>query len=59
MDRVTRCLQCGKLMVPALDLKGRTELKCLFCDKLDPMETAEAKPWADSPLALPISDPVS
>jgi hypothetical protein len=58
MDRVTRCVQCGKLRVPAPSLNGRTELKCLFCDKLDPMETTEAKQWADSPLANPISEPV-
>ena len=58
MDRVTRCLQCIKLMVPTMDLDGRTELGCLFCDKLDPMETTEAKQWADSPLANPISEPV-
>ena len=56
MDRVTRCLQCGKLMDPALDLNGRTELRCVFCDKLDPMETTEAKQWADGPLANPISE---
>jgi hypothetical protein len=32
---------------------GRTESKCVFCDKLDPMEMAEPKKWADSPLAAP------
>lgn len=49
MDRVTRCLHCGKRMVPIPSDTGRTELKCLFCDRLDPMETT-AKQWADSPL---------
>ena len=56
MDRVTRCLQCGKRMVPAPSYAGRTELKCVFCDKLDPMEMAEPNKWADSPLATPVSE---
>ena len=56
MDRVTRCLHCGKRMVPVSSLDGRTELKCVFCDKLDPMEMEAANKWADSPLATPISD---
>ena len=38
MDRVTRSLQCGKRMVPVPSYVGRTELKCVFCDRLDPME---------------------
>ncbi len=38
-------------MVPAPSDSGRTELKCIFCDELDPMEMAEANKWADSPLA--------
>jgi hypothetical protein len=60
MDRVTRCLQCGKRMVPAPSYTGRTELKCVFCDKLDPnpMEMAEPNKWADSPLATPVSETV-
>ena len=43
-------------MVPAPSYSGRTELKCVFCDKLDPMETPALKEWADSPLAKPISE---
>src|SRR5467141_3856593 len=31
---------------------GRTELKCLKCDEVDPMKTDAAK-WADSALAPP------
>jgi hypothetical protein len=53
MDRVTRCLHCGKRMVPMPHLSGRTELKCLFCDKLDPLEVTTANKWAESPLAVP------
>jgi hypothetical protein len=49
MDRVTRCLRCGKRMVFAPSCSGRTELKCVFCDKLDPME-------APAPLAQRISE---
>ena len=57
MDRVTRCLQCGKRMVPAPSYTGRTELKCVFCDRLDPMELAELNKWAaDSPLATRVSE---
>jgi phage FluMu protein Com len=55
MDPVTRCLQCGKRLVPAPSYSGRTELKCVFCDKLNPMETPALKEWADSSLAQPIS----
>lgn len=58
MDPVTRCLHCGKRMVPAPSYSGRTELKCVFCDKLDPMEAPAVKEWADGPLAQPISEPV-
>ena len=58
MDRVTRCLRCGKRMVPAPSYTGRTELKCVFCDRLDPMEMVEPNQWADGPLATPISETV-
>jgi phage FluMu protein Com len=51
MDRVSRCPHCGKRLVPEPSGSGRTELKCLFCDQLDPLEVLEAKKWADSPLA--------
>jgi phage FluMu protein Com len=53
MDRVTRCLHCGKRMVPAPSFSGRTELQCVFCDNLDPLKIEAAK-WADSPLAAPL-----
>ena len=56
MDRVTRCLQCGKRMVPAPGLTGRTELMCVYCDKLDPLEMEQAKKRTESPLAQPISE---
>jgi hypothetical protein len=39
-------------------LSGRTELRCSFCVKLDPMEVTAANRWADSPLATPISETV-
>jgi hypothetical protein len=58
MDRVTRCLQCGKRMAPARSLTGRTEVVCMYCDKLDPPEMEEAKKWAESPFAQPISETV-
>jgi len=56
MDRVTRCLQCGKRMVPTPSYTGRTELKCVFCDRLGPMEMAEPNKLAESALATPVSE---
>jgi hypothetical protein len=50
----TRWLHCGKRLVPVPSANGRTELKCVWCDEVDPMETETAK-WADSPLAEPIT----
>ncbi len=38
MDRVTRCLHCGKRMVPAPGLSGRTELICVYCNKADSLD---------------------
>lgn len=58
MDRVTRCLHCGKRMMPAPSPAGRTELVCVYCDKLDPMELEKAEKWAESPLAQPIFERV-
>lgn len=55
MDRVSRCVRCGKRLVPLPSYSGRTELKCVFCDKLDPLEMPAARGWADSPLAQPIA----
>jgi hypothetical protein len=49
-------LHFGKRMIPAPSYSGRTELKWVFCDKLDPMETPASKEWAESPLAQPISE---
>ena len=59
MDRVTRCLHCGKRMVPAPSLSGRTELKCVFCDKLDPMEMEATNKWAEGPLCHSFDGDVS
>jgi hypothetical protein len=56
MDRVSRCPNCGKHLVPTLSEGGRTELKCVFCDHLDPLEIPTARQWAASPLAQPTSE---
>ena len=58
MDRVTRCSQCGKKIVPARSPTGRTELICIKCDKLDPQEMEEVKKWAESLWAKPIYEKV-
>jgi hypothetical protein len=42
----------GARPVPARRGEGRTELRCLTCDDVDPLETVAAK-WADSSLAAP------
>jgi hypothetical protein len=44
-------------MVPAPSLTGRTELVCVFCDKIDLIKVTET--WAESPLAHPASETVS
>ena len=44
----TRCLKCGKRLVPFHALSGRTEFQCIWCT--DPIKGVGAK-WADSPLA--------
>jgi len=57
MDRVSRCVHCGKRLVPVPSFTNRTELKCVFCDELDPMKMEAAIKWASSPLAIPPLDP--
>jgi hypothetical protein len=49
MDRVTPCLHCWKRIVPAPSSTRRTELLCVVCDKLDPIEIVEVKKWAGGP----------
>jgi phage FluMu protein Com len=51
MDQ-TRCPKCHKRLMAMTDRTGRTELRCLKCDKVDPMKTDAVK-WAGSPLATP------
>jgi tRNA(Ile2) C34 agmatinyltransferase TiaS len=48
----TRCPICSRRLMPVTDAKGRTELRCLECDELDPLQTDAAK-WAQCPLAPP------
>src|SRR6476660_5828865 len=48
MDPVTRCLHCGKRMVPIPSSSGPNELKCVFCDKLDPQSTRTSKAIAQA-----------
>jgi phage FluMu protein Com len=44
-----RCANCNKLLMAMTDRTGHTELRCLKCDKVDPMKTDAVK-WADSPI---------
>ena len=48
MERITRCVKCGKLLEPVVAISGRTELQCISCD--DP-----ALKLTESPLAIPES----
>lgn len=45
-----RCPQCNKRMKAVLGETGRTEFKCLECDRVDPLQTDAVK-WAESPLS--------
>jgi hypothetical protein len=56
MDTLTHCVHCGKRLVPTLSPDGRTELTCIWCDNVDPVQT-EAVKWADSPLAQQTTAP--
>jgi tRNA(Ile2) C34 agmatinyltransferase TiaS len=47
-----RCPQCNKRMKAVLEANGRTDFRCLQCDKVDPLKTDAVK-WAISPLAGP------
>jgi hypothetical protein len=59
MDRVSRCIHCGKHLTPIPSESGRTELQRVSCDKLDPMALPTSRQWADSPLAQPTCEAIS
>jgi phage FluMu protein Com len=46
----TRCPHCNRRMKAVTTTDGRTDLKCLRCDEVDPLQTDAVK-WAESPLA--------
>jgi phage FluMu protein Com len=47
-----RCPKCNKLLMAMTDRTGKTEFRCLKCDKVDPMKTDAVK-RASSGLAAP------
>jgi hypothetical protein len=47
-----RCPKCKKLLMAMTDRTGKTQLRCVTCDKVDPMR-AEAVKWANSGLSGP------
>jgi phage FluMu protein Com len=51
---ITRCPKCTKRLMAMTDTTGRTDLRCLKCDKVDPMKTDAVK-WANSSLSGPTS----
>jgi phage FluMu protein Com len=48
----TRCPKCNKHLMAVTEKTGRTELRCLTCDSVDPLKTDAVK-WAESSLAPP------
>jgi phage FluMu protein Com len=49
MEKTIRCTKCGKRLIPVFMDNGRTELKCIRCEPVDPMRTI-ARKWAEGPL---------
>jgi tRNA(Ile2) C34 agmatinyltransferase TiaS len=47
-----KCPHCNKRMKTILGPDGRTDFRCLACDKVDPLET-DAVQRADSPRVGP------
>jgi len=45
-----RCPHCNERMKIVLGEGGRTEFRCLECDKVDPLELEAAK-WAENSLS--------
>ena len=48
---ITRCPKCKKRLIAMTDRTGRTELRCLKCDKVDQRKTGAAK-GAESSVAM-------
>ena len=36
---VSRCPNCALRLIATIDENGRTELRCLKCDQIDPLKT--------------------
>jgi phage FluMu protein Com len=53
--RSERCPKCNRLMMLITDRKGRTEIRCVKCDQIDPMKNDAARKWANSGLSKPDS----
>ena len=49
---LTRCPKCNKRLIAMMDPSGKTDLRCLQCDQVDPMKTEIVK-WANSELVPP------
>jgi DNA-directed RNA polymerase subunit M/transcription elongation factor TFIIS len=47
-----RCPKCKKFMLAMTDGTGKTQLRCVKCDKIDPMKTESVK-WENSRLSGP------
>ena len=49
---ISRCAKCNKPLMAMTDRKGRTEMRCLKCDRTAPLKRAAAK-WPERPAAEP------
>jgi hypothetical protein len=56
MERVTRCLHCGKRTVPVPSLHGRSRLQCVTCD-LEPRKM-EATARVENPFPASFGSPL-
>ena len=56
MERVTRCLHCGKRTVPVPSMHGGRKLQCVMCD-LDPRKL-EATAQVENPLPPSFGSPL-
>src|ERR1700710_394106 len=53
---MTRCPKCKKRLMAMIDRTGRTDLRCLKCDKVDPLKNVAVE-WKDTARAKASAQP--
>ena len=53
---MTRCPKCKKRLMAMIDRTGRTDLRCLKCDKVDPLKNVVVE-WIDTARAKASAQP--